>query len=178
MKLQADYTWSRLDGTVLDGSNNAYGDIGPRDHFLYGSLPDDHRHEVKLSMSFRAWSWLGLSTRYTFTSGLPYSRLFRNDVTGNYENYGAPIGIDSGTNVNDRGDDRLLRYPETHSLSTQLAFNFEPLIGARVETYVDVLNLLGTRTTTSVTQNDGPSFGQPSARMSPLHIRLGVRYRY
>jgi hypothetical protein len=63
-------------------------------------------------------------------------------------------------------------------LSVQVAFNFEPLIGQHLETYVDVLNALGLRTTTAVTENDGPSFGQPSARMAPFHIRFGLRYRY
>ena len=47
-------------------------------------------------------------------------------------------------------------------------------LGAEVED----LNVLGSRTVTSVTENDGPSFGQPTARLSPLHIRLGARYRY
>jgi hypothetical protein len=56
--------------------------------------------------------------------------------------------------------------------------NFEPLLGSKLETFSDVLNVLGLRPTTAVTQNDGPSFGQLTARMSPLHIRLGLRYRY
>ena len=178
LKLQADYTWSRLDGTVLDGSNNAYGDIGPRDAFLYGSLPDDHRHELKVNLSYRASGWLGLGFRYSYISGTPYNRYLRNDVTGNFENQAVPIGINPGTNLNDPTDDRALRLPDAHSFNAQVAFNLEPLIGAKLEAYVDVLNLLGTRTTTAVTQNDGPSFGQPSARLSPLRVRLGARYRY
>jgi len=178
LKVQADYTWSRLDGTVLDGSSNQFGDIGPRDIFLYGSLPDDHRHEIKLNMRYQATNWFSFGARYTYISGQPYNRLFRNDVTGNFENYGAPIGINPGTNINDPADDRALRLPDQHSLNAQLAFNFAPLIGQKLEAYVDVLNVLGLRTTTSVTEQDGPSFSQPVARMSPLHIRLGLRYRY
>jgi hypothetical protein len=177
-KLQADYTWSRLDGTVLDGANNAYGDIAPRDALLYGSLPDDHRHELKANLSYRLSAWLGLGFRYSFIAGTPYSRYFRNDVTGNFENLTAPVGINPGANVNDPSDDRALRLPDAHSFNAQLAFNLEPLIGSKLEAFVDVLNLLGTRTTTAVTQSDGPSFAQPSARMSALHVRLGARYRY
>jgi hypothetical protein len=178
VKMQADYTWSRLDGTVLDGSANRYGDIGPRDAYLYGSLPDDHRHELKLNARWQASAWLSMSIRYTFISGLPYNRLFRNDVTGNFENYGAQTGYNPGTNINDPSDDRQLRLPDTHSVNAQLAFNFQPLIGSKLEAYVDVLNMLGLRTVTSVTENDGPSFNAIGARMSPLHIRLGMRYRY
>jgi hypothetical protein len=178
MKMQLDYTWSRLDGSVLDGSGNQYGDIAPRDLFLYGSLPDDHRHEVKFNARYQFASWLSMGARYTYISGQPYNRLFRNDVTGNFENYGARIGINPGTNINDPGDDRDLRLPDQHSLNAQLAFNFLPLIGQHLETYVDILNVLGSRTTTSVTENEGPSFGQPSARQAPMRIRLGARYRY
>jgi hypothetical protein len=178
LKVQADYTWSRLDGTVLDGSSNAYGDIGPRDMFLYGSLPDDHRHELKLNLRYSASAWLSFGARYSYISGTPYNRLFRNDVTGSFENYGARIGYNPGTNLNDPGDDRQLRLPDQHSFNAQVAFNFMPLIGVHLETYVDVLNVLGLRTTTSVTENEGPSFGQPSGRMAPMHIRFGARYRY
>jgi hypothetical protein len=178
VKLQADYTWSRLDGTVLDGSANRFGDIGPRDAFLYGALGDDHRHELKMNMSWRIAPWLSMGARYSYISGTPYNRLFRNDVTGSYENYAAATGMNAGTNLNDPGDDRQLRLPDVQSLNAQFALNFQPLIGARLEAYVDVLNVLGLRTMTAATENEGPSFGQPTARLAPLHIRLGARYRY
>ncbi len=176
--MQASYTWSRLDGTVLDGIDNPYGDIPARDLFLDGSLGDDHRHEIKLNMLASISRWLSLGLRYSYNSGTPYDRLFRNDVTGSFENLGARTGINPGTNVNDPADDRALRLPDQHLLNAQLAFNFQPLIGQRLEAFVDILNALALRTFTSVTENDGPSFGQPSGRMAPMRIRLGMRYRY
>jgi hypothetical protein len=178
VKLQADYTWSTLDGTVQDGSSNRLGDIGPRDFFLYGSLPDDHRHELKLNGRFQASAWLSMGARYTYTSGQPYNRLFRNDVTGAYENFNAPVGTNPGPNVNDPADDRQQRLPDVQTLGAQVAFNLEPFIGQHLETYIDVLNVLNTRTVTAVTENDGPSFGQSTARMAPFHIRFGARWRY
>jgi hypothetical protein len=179
VKLQADYTWSRLDGTVLDGTGGRYGDIAPRDAFLYGSLPDDHRHEIKMNMSYRATPWLAMGARYSYYSGTPYNRYCRNDVTGSFENFcGARIGINPNNNFNDPGDDRVLRLPDQHSLSAQLAFNLQPLLGIRLETFVDVLNVLGLRTVTAVTEQEGTSWGAASARMAPLRIRLGARYRY
>ena len=177
-KIQGSYTWSRLDGTVLEGINNRYGDIGPRDVFLDGALPDDHRHEVKLVLSWQATRWLSTSLRYGYYSGLPYSRIYRNEQTGQFEDHRAPVGIDPGANVNDPGDDRALRLPDVQSVNVQLAFNLAPLIGARLETYVDALNVLGLRTTTSVGVNDGQDFGVPRDREAPFRIRLGVRYRY
>jgi hypothetical protein len=59
-----------------------------------------------------------------------------------------------------------------------VAFNFQPLIGAKVEAFVDVLNVLDQRITTAVTTNDGPSFAVETARTPSTRIRLGARYRY
>jgi hypothetical protein len=57
--------------------------------------------------------------------------------------------------------------------------NWLPLIGQRLETYADVLNVLALRTTTGVTENDGPAWGSPNgSRMGPLTVRLGVNFRY
>jgi hypothetical protein len=179
LKVWGSYTWSRLDGTVLDGFNNAYGDIPARDaSYLYGPLGDDHRHEVKLNGSFHVNRWLSVSARYAYTSGQPYSRFFLNPVTGNYENLAARVGYNSGANINDPTDDRALRLPDQQTLNSQVAFNFEPLLHVKLETFIDVLNVLGLRTTTAVTTQDGPSFAVDTTRMPPLRIRFGARYRY
>jgi hypothetical protein len=80
--------------------------------------------------------------------------------------------------VNDPGDDRPLRLPDRMRLNLQLRANLKPLIGHNFEPYVDMLNILALRTTTSVQQNDGPLFGSPSGRQGPLVMRLGFRYKY
>ena len=178
LKLQGSYTWSRLDGTVLEGNANRLGDIGPRDVFLYGQLPDDHRHEVKLNATYRFTPWLSTGIRYSYYSGLPYSRLYKNDVTGSYEDYRARIGLDPGVNVNDPADDRPLRMPDLHSLNAQFAFNLMPLTGQNLEAFVDVLNVLGLRIVNTVAENDGQDFGVQRGREGPLRIRLGARYKF
>jgi hypothetical protein len=38
--------------------------------------------------------------------------------------------------------------------------------------------VMALRTTTAVYVEDGPLFGQTSARLEPFRVRLGVRYRY
>jgi hypothetical protein len=178
-KIGASYTWSRLDGTVLDGFNNPYGDIPARDaYYLYGPLGDDHRHEIKLNASYHVNRWLSVSSRYSYISGQPYSRFFLNPVTGAYENLAARVGYNSGAQVNDPTDDRALRLPDQQNLNAQIAFNFEPLIGTKLEAFVDWLNVLGLRTTTAVTTQDGPSFGVETGRFAPMRVRLGARYRY
>ena len=178
VKLQGSYTWSRLDGTVLEGSGNRLGDIGPRDIFLYGSLPDDHRHEVKLNMTYRIARWLSTGIRYAYYSGLPYNRMFRNDLTGQYEDLRARVGVNPGTNLNDPADDRQLRLPDLQTLNAQLAFNFLPLVGHDVEAFVDILNVLGLRTVKEVGENDGQDFGVQRGREGPFRFRLGLRYKY
>jgi hypothetical protein len=177
-KFRGSYTWSRLDGTVMDGFNNRLGDIKPRDTFLDGSLPDDHRHEIKLLFSYQATRWLATSLRTSYYSGLPYSRVYYNDVTGQFENYRARVGIDPGANINDPEDDRQLRLPDSTSVNVQVAANLEPLIRIRLETFVDVLNVLALRTTTSVGENDGRDFGVTRGREGPFRFRVGLRYRY
>jgi hypothetical protein len=178
MKLQGSYTWSRLEGTVLEGFSNRLGDIGPRDIFLNGFLPDDHRHEVKLNATYRVSPWLSTGLRYSYYSGLPYSRVFRNDITGQYEDYRAPVGVNPGNNLNDPSDDRALRMPDLQSFNAQLAFNFMPLIGKDVEAFIDILNVFGLRTTNAVAENDGQDFGVQRGREGPLRFRLGARYKY
>jgi hypothetical protein len=178
LKLRASYTWSRLEGTVMEGSDNAFGDIAPRDLFLYGPLADDHRHEIKANFSYRFSPWLSTSVRYSYYSGTPYNRRYRNDVTDRYDNQRARVGVNPGNDVNDPTDDRELRLPDFQSLNAQVALNFLPLIRQNLEAFVDVLNVLALRTTTTVEEDDGPQWGIQRGRMPPLRIRVGLRYRY
>jgi hypothetical protein len=178
LKLRADYTWSRLEGTNFDGATGRLGDIAPRDIYLDGVLPDDHRHEVKLNLSYQINRWLATSIRYAYYSGLPYNRLFYNPVTGQYEDYRSQQGINPGPNVNDSADDRALRMPDNQSLNAQLIVNFAPLIGTHVEAFIDVLNVLALRNPQTVAENDGQDFGVVRTRDAPLRFRLGARYRY
>ena len=178
VKANISYTWSELVGTVFNGSTNAWGDIPGRDVYLYGFLPDDHRHEVKLTMGYQATPWLTFGTRSTYLSGMPYDHLYRNDETATYDSYRAARARDPGTDVNDRADDRPLRLPDQLEINVQTRVNLLPLIGQRLDFYVDVLNVLALRTVTAVGTNDGQDFGIPRTWMDPLRIRLGVNYRY
>jgi hypothetical protein len=178
MKVHAAYTWSRLDGTVLEGVNNRWGDIGPRDIFLNGPLADDHRHEIKLNMSYMFTRWLSSAVRYNYYSGLPYNQLYRNEVLGTFEDYRARQGSSVGTNVNDPGDDRPLRLPDFHSLNAAFVFNLLPLIGHRVEINVDFLNILNQRIVKEVSENAYSDFGVARAWEPPMRMRFGLGYKY
>jgi hypothetical protein len=177
-KLRGSYTWSKLVGTVLEGNTNRLGDIPVQDAFLDGALPDDHRHEIKINGTYRITRWLSTGMRYSYYSGLPYNRYYRNDQTGNYEILRAPVGINPGTNINDPNDDRTLRLPDLQSVNLQFAFNFLPLINTNLEAYVDILNVLAQRTTLTVAENEGQDFGVQRGRQEPFRFRLGFRYKY
>jgi hypothetical protein len=177
-RIRGSYTWSKLDGTTMDGSDNAYGDRAARDIFLYGPLGDDHRHEVKANLSYRITPWLTTAVRYSYYSGLPYSRLYRNPETNSFDDYRARQGYSPGASLNDPADDRPLRMPDIMSVNAQVAFNLQPLLGQTLETYVDVLNVFAMRTINAVEQQDGSQFGSPRGWEGPLRIRLGLRYKY
>jgi hypothetical protein len=171
------YTLSQLRGTVFNGPDNHWGDVPGRDVYLDGSLPDDHLHDIKLSLTYGVASWLSFGGRYSFASGFPYSHLYRNDVTGSYEDYRAARGFNPGNNINDPADDRELRLPNVQDLNVQVRLSLLPLIGQKLDFYVDALNILNLRTATSYGQNDRQTFGVESAWMAPFRVRLGLDYR-
>ena len=179
LKAHLSYTWGKLTGNVFDNTNNPFGDIPARDPYLTGVYgADDHRHEVKASMQYQATTWLTLGARYDFFSGTPYNRLFFNPATNKFEDYRASAGFNAGTNINDPGDDRPLRLPDRQELNAQVRVNLLPLIGQKLDLYVDVLNVLAQRTVTSYGQNDGQNFGVETGWMDPFRVRLGLNYRY
>jgi hypothetical protein len=178
VKANLTYTLAYLKGTVFNGFNNAYGDIPPRDVFLDGYLPDDHRHEIKATLAFQATPWLSFGSRTIYLSGQPYDRLFRSDVSGGYEVYRSERGFTPGANINDPADDRQLRLPDQMEVNVQARVNFMPLIGKQLDFYVDVLNALALRTATTLNTQDGAVFGVPTAVMDPFRVRLGLNFRY
>jgi hypothetical protein len=186
VKLNAAYTWSVLRGNTLDSAyNQLYGEIPPRDHLLYGFLPDDSRHNVRATATLAVASWLTFGALYNYQSGRPYQRRFRNGVTGGYDDHRAPPGVDPGRNLNDPGDDRALRLPDQQLLNLQVRINWRPLLGRRlrdvdVESYVDVLNALALRTPVAVQENDSGQgdWGAPTELMQPFRLRLGFRVHW
>ncbi len=173
LKMQSSYTWARLEGNADD-----YGDVPAQNPYLYGYLGDDHRHEVKVTGQYQFSPWFSTGIRYFWRSGIPYNRFYRNSVYASFSDYRARLGYSPGTDVNDPNDDRPLRLPDLQSFNVQARFNLQPLLGRRVDLYVDILNVFGLRTVVDVNENDGPAFGLPTARLDPLRVRLGANFRY
>ena len=180
VKVQMGYTWSKLEGNVDSAStdNNPFGDNPGRDVYLYGYLKDDRRHDIRGSATWQTTNWLSLGTTFSISSGTPYTKVFRNTVTGSFVDQRAQTGLDPGLNPNDPNDDRELRLPDLYRVNLKVVVNFKPLIGQNLETYVDFLNLLNSRTVTAVTVEEGPTFNQPRTLTTPMLLRIGARYRY
>jgi hypothetical protein len=172
-RVQGSYTLSKL-----EGAGGAYGDNPGQDIYLWGYLGDDHRHEVKALSTYRLTNWLTTGIRYSYRSGTPYNRIYRNPVTNDESDYRARLGVNPGTNVNDPGDDRELRLPDLMSFNLQARVNLQQFIGQRLEFFVDVLNVLATRTVTAIEETEGPAFGRGTGRQGPFKVRLGLNYRY
>jgi hypothetical protein len=178
LKMTGSYTWSRLEGNVFLEEDNEYGDIPGRNNYLYGPSPYDRQHEVRASAAYQFTPWLSTGVVYNYYSGSPYSRKYWNAQTGSFNLYRARVGMDPGTNANDAVDDRNLRLPDIQKLNVQLRANLTTFIKYNLEVFMDVINVVGLRTTTAVFQEDGPTFGAMSARLDPFRIRLGARFRY
>jgi hypothetical protein len=179
LRAQLGYTWSRLEGNVDNGGDtNLFGDIPGRDVYLWGPLQDDHRHDIRGSLTYAATNWLSFGSTLSFTSGAPYSRLYRNSVTGKAEDYRARLGYDPGNNLNSAEDDRQLRLPDITRINFKVNTNLKPLIGQNADLFVDLLNVLNLRTTTGVITENGPTFGAPRTLMNRMLVRFGGRYRY
>ncbi len=177
--MQGSYTLAKLEGSVLDGFQNAYGAIPAQDRlFLNGVLDDDHRHEIKLVADWSIQPWLSAGVRYTYYSGLPRKRLFFNNVTNSYNLFRAPNGIDPGLDRNSSHDDFTIRTPDQQDFNVQVRMQLLPFIGHDVSLFVHVLNVLALRTPLTFGTNDGQNYGTVLTRMDPFRIRVGIDYAF
>jgi hypothetical protein len=68
--------------------------------------------------------------------------------------------------------------PDISELGLHVQANLERMLKQKLEVWVDFLNLLALRTPTAYIQQDGPFYGRTVARMDPMSLRLGLRFRY
>jgi hypothetical protein len=152
--------------------------VGPQNQFLDGYLPDDHRHEIKLTATYWVRPWFSTGFRYVYTSGTPGLHLFFDPVTGTYNSYRSPVGVDPGNNINDPNDNRTLRLPDIQNLNIQVRAVLKPLIGVDISLFADIINALGLRTALTQGVGDGRDFGLTLTRIDPFRVRFGLDYRF
>ncbi len=178
-KANLSYQWARLEGNVINGFQNPYGNNPAQDLYQYGFLPGDSRHTIRSQASYQLNPSVSAGATFNYTSGTPQSPLYFNEVTQSYADLRAQRGFHPGLLLNDPGDDFAWRLPDRQDLNLQVRANLKALTGVNAELYADILNLLALRTVTAVRVNqDGPAAGTPVARLEPFRIRLGFRLKY
>jgi hypothetical protein len=178
LKMRLSYTWTKDMGTEDSGFATLYLDNPGQNAYYYGPLAGDFRHDIRAQATYQVRPWFTMGVIYQFLSGAPYNRYFFDDVqNGDFTNFRAKRGYDTRGTLNP-DDDAPLRLPDLSELDLQARFNLRTLISQPLDLFVDVLNLMALRTTTSVVESDGPFWGRPQTRMRPLQVRLGLQYRF
>jgi hypothetical protein len=175
LKGRLNYTLAQYKGPVDSSYATSFLDNPGQTQYYYGLLDADSRHDVRAQVTYQINSWLSTGVNYQFLSGGPYNRRSLDPVYGTFSRYTAHRGYDSNGTLNP-DDDRALRLPDLSALNVQLRASLEPLIKTRLEGWVDALNVLSLRTTTSVVQSDTQFWGRPTGRLPPFRLRVGVRY--
>jgi hypothetical protein len=174
LRLLLAHTWSRhREQYALTAAGAGFGSGS-----VSAEIPaaDDRTHSTRFLASYDILGYAAVGTIFAFDTGLPYQRFFVNDTLAAYTDYRARLGINPGTNLNDPADDRPTRYPDVMHLDLQLRGRARRLVGIDADLYIDVLNVLGSKTVTSLGA-PGTSFvagPPPPARW----WRVGLAYRY
>jgi hypothetical protein len=108
---------------------------------------------------------------YAFDSGRPLTRLFRNDVTGTYENYRARQG-NPGASISDPAGGGPNRSPDEQQLNLQLRLRAQRLVGVDLDFYGEAIHILAPGPGTI----DDTSFVATSDRQTLW--RIGAAFRY
>lgn len=178
LKMRLAYTWSKDTGTEESGFTTYFLDNPGQTPFYYGPLSNDIRHDIRAQVSYDVLRWLSVGVIYQFFTGGPYNRFFFDGVqTGDFTSLRTKRGYDTRGTINP-DDDIPLRLPDVSRLDVQARVNLLTLIKQPIDLFVDVQNVMGLRTTTSVVESDGPFWGQRQTRMRPTNIRLGMQYRF
>ncbi len=159
--------------TSLDQFDN------PRQSRFYdGFLEQDIRHYVRLWGSYRFLQRCTLGGSFDYVSGSPITKTHFNAATGGYNNYRSPIGTHPGSG-NDPNAITELRTPDRVRLDLRLVTNLLPArLDHRMQLIFDVFNAFNLRAPIAVATADLPTFGQVTARQSPLRIQVALNYLY
>jgi hypothetical protein len=178
LKMLASYSWTRSLGTENTNYVTLHLDNPGQNPYFYGPLQDDFRHTVGVQAIYAFTRWLSAGVTYQFLSGGPYNRFGFDQEFRSFSRFQTRRGYDSRGTLNP-DDDVQLRLPDISVLNLQVRVNLRPLIGQQVEVFGDLFNMLALRTTTDVIEADVDGFfGVGIARLPPMSLRFGLRYRF
>ncbi len=177
LRVIASYTWSRYEGTEDSDFATMFLDNPGQNHFYYGPLPVDFRHNVKLQATYQIRPWVSAGVIYEFVSGRPYNRYHFDPTYQSFSAFRTKRGYDTRGTLNP-DDDTALRTPDISALDLQARFSLRQLTKQNIDLFVDILNIMALRTTTDVIETDGPFWSRPARRLPPTRARFGLRYRF
>ena len=161
------YTWSKYEGPVDSSFASVFLDNPGQTQYFYGPLPADIRHDVRAQVTYQINSWLSVGATYQFSAAGPYNRFVLRSGVRRLQPLHRPPGLRLERDAEPRRRPPL-RLPDISQLNLQARASLEPLIKQRIEIWVDALNVLALRTTTSVVQTPITQFfGRPTSRMAP-----------
>ncbi|MDX2018645.1 MAG: TonB-dependent receptor [Deltaproteobacteria bacterium] len=180
LKLQFSYTWSHLQGNVVDGFQNPFLNNPAQDVFQYGDLPGDARHSIRSQATYQWTSWLSTGITYNYTSGGPINLQLFNTINGSFSDFRARRGFHPGVDLNDPRDDYAFRLPDLQTFNFQVRANLKPITRFNAQIYCDFLNLLALRTVTGYQTEvaDVRAPLNPTTRQAPMRLRIGVDFKY
>ena len=132
----------------------------------------------EINSANRTWDWLGrasgayvfpfdvtVSANYEHRSGIPWGRtvLFSS----------VPVLSSITLRVEPIGTRRL---PNTNTLDVRLEKAFRLSTGKKIQTRLNLYNMLNANTITGVTMRSGPLFNVPSGILPPRNIEYSLSY--
>ncbi|MCG8554920.1 MAG: TonB-dependent receptor [Proteobacteria bacterium] len=176
---QPSSSWDIAAFYTLAWSYGSWLDDNPRQQrFLFGYNGEDHRHRLRLMPTYVLGNHLTLGATLTYQSGSPLSKWYYNEFEGSRDNRRSPRGTVPST-PNETKAIAEFREPDTLGVDARITINLLPEdLGQSLNLYVDVFNLLNSRTPTGITSSDIERFGRVSGRQRPRRIQLALNYLY
>ncbi|HJZ84454.1 MAG TPA: TonB-dependent receptor [Polyangia bacterium] len=181
LHMLGSWTISKTEGTENSSFATVFLDNATQSHFYYGPLPDDHRHAIKVQVSYDVTDSFLVGAQYVYVTGAPYNEFFLNNFYGGYYDFRAPRGM-IPTNPNDPSTFKEGRLPDFTQLDLHASYSVKKYTGQNLMAVLDIFNLLNTRTPITFEERALPmgavKFGDVTNRQIPLQVRVGLRYVY
>lgn len=170
------YTLSQLQGTSEGHISYTFDNPTNREN-EYGFLADDVRHRLRGTLTYDLPYGFQVGGTGVYQSGRPLTKLFLNQVYGDFVDKKAPSGFDP-KNVDDPTDDAPFRTPDIFTLNARLAWRLKELTTQDIWLIADVFNVLNTRPQDLFEVRNLPEFGQARGRGSPMNAQVAIRYQF
>ena len=172
------YVYSRSEGAP-EGYWTMYLDNPRQDPYYWSWSSWDRRHIIKLDGSYHLPYGIEIGATVRWGTGLPYSKIFKDELYQAYYQYRAKRGYDPDHPLNDYWN----RTPDTFTLNLLVVWDLKELTGQQIDLRARLLNVMHLRYKVDLETYDYPldqprTYGNYYAMSSGFSAELGLRYRY